>query len=496
MITEEGILPIKGGQWEVLTASQIEKLHRATVEVLEEVGIKCLHPGAREIMSENGCEVDHDNQLVKIPQATLMKYLKKAPSEITLYGRDPKYDVHLNASGDVYVMGGAGALDVLDLEGNRRPAKMSDLKNLTRLEDTLEYLDIAHYLVTPGDLEQEGSIAEMMTFAHNLTNNTRNFYALIGGCKEGLEYELEMASVVSGSVDKVMERPFFVAGLCVDSPLTHRRDFIEELFACADYNIPCYIEADALAGGTAPCTISGCVVEINANVLAGIALAQMLKPGLPCIYSSSSGILDMDSLYFAGSTPEATLIHMASAQMAHSYDLPYYGANSPDSKLPDAQMGYERAQHFLGCALGGVNIIHVAIGMLEMMTLASYEQCLIDNEILGATARLIQGIDCSREAIGVDIFKQVGHNASFVSTKHSAKYCKGTERWEPELTDRYNWNMWIQETGGKDMRERAKERVKEILSEHHPVYVSESERQEIWKIAEEAQKALKEKEQK
>jgi trimethylamine--corrinoid protein Co-methyltransferase len=489
MVTTRGIVPVKGGQVKVLNNEQIRSLHEATVEVLENVGIRVLHKGALEIFKDNGCEVDFQRKVVRIKEDLLMNYLKKAPSKVVLYGRDPRYDLQLDPSDNVYVMGGAGALNIIDLDGNFRSATLEDLRELIRIEDTLENMDIAHFLVTPQDVPQEGF--EMITFAEMLKNNTRNFYALIGGCAEGLVFELEMASVVAGNLEEVLRRPFFVGGLCVTSPLTHTRDFIEELFACGEKGIPVYIEADALAGGTAPYTISGTLVEVNANVLSAIALAQMVNPGSPCIYASSSGILDMRSLNFSGSAPESTLLHMAQAQLAHYYNLPYYGSNTPDSKLPDAQMGYERAQHFLGCAMGGVNIIHVAIGNLEMMRLASYEQCLIDNEVLGATFRLLEGIDVSRDAIGLDAFREAGHEGQFLTTEHTLRYLR-KDRWEPKLTDRFNWERWRSLTGGKDMRERAKVKVREILEKHHPVYIEEKQKKEIDRIAQAAQREIEE----
>lgn len=484
MIRNGKVIPVKGGRDKVLSEEQLKDLHNATLEVLSRIGINVLHQEALSIMESCGCKVDFKEQLVRIPPDVLMKFISKAPSKITLFGRDPKYNVELDDSNNVYVMGGAGALHVLDLEGNHRPSTMRDLEDLTRLEDTLENMDIAHFLVTPQDIPQKGF--EMITFSHLLKNNTRNFYALVGGCKKGLEYELEMASVVTGSVENTCKKPFFVAGLCIISPLTHRKEFVDELIACAEYKIPVYIEADAIAGGTTPFTIAGCIVEINANVLAGIVLAQMINSGTPCIYSSSSGILDMRALNFAGCAPESTLLHMASAQMAHYYHLPYYGANTPDSKQPDAQMGYERAQHFLGCAMAGVNIIHVAIGNLEMMRLASYEQCLIDNEILGATFRFLEGIDCSKEAIGIDAFLEIGHSSKFLESEHTLRFLRSKERWEPALTDRSSWNKWFSD-GAKDMRERAKEQAREILEKHHPSYVSEKEAKEIDLIAKKAQ---------
>jgi len=487
MVTDNGIVPVKGGQVKVLDEDQMKTLHNATVEVINEVGIRVLHDSALEIMEGCSCRVDFDKKVVKIPEEILMKYVEKAPSEVMLYGRDHKYDIKLDDSDDVYVMGGAGALHVLGLDGKRRPSTLQDLRDLTRLEDTLENMDIAHFLVTPQDILQEGF--EMITFAEMLKNNTRNFYALVGGCAEGLDYELEMASIAAGGMEEVKKRPFFVAGLCIISPLTQRGDFVEELFACGRNHIPVYIESDALAGGTTPFTISGTIVEINANVLSAVALAQMENPGAPCIYASSSGILDMRSLNLGGSAPESTLLHMAQAQLAHYYHLPYYGSNTPDSKLPDAQMGYESALHFLGCALGGVNIIHVAIGNLEMMSLANYEKCLIDNEILGAVFRMLEGIDCSIDTVGIDAFKEVGHSGHFLETNHTLRYLR-KERWEPVLTDRNSWDKWQSLTHGKDMRERAKDRVREILKNHNPVYIEREKAKEIDKIAAIAQKQI------
>jgi trimethylamine--corrinoid protein Co-methyltransferase len=152
-------------------------------------------------------------------------------------------------------------------------------------------------------------------------------------------------------------------------------------------------------------------------------------------------------------------------------------------------MGYESALHFLGCAMAGVNIIHVAIGNLEMMSLASYEKCLIDNEILGAAFRMLQGVDCSRDAIGVEVFREVGHSGNFLQTEHTLKYLR-KDRWEPKLTDRNSWDRWQKGEGGRDMRERAKDQAREILKEHTPHYMDEKEAREIDRIASAAQKHI------
>ncbi len=485
MVTDKGIIPVKGGQYKLLSDDQIRDLDQATVELLNDVGVKVMHPEALELIEANGCSVDFENQVVKIPEEVFRKYLAMAPSKVPLYGRDPKYDIPLDDSDNVFTLGGAGALNYLDLDGVRKPSTMKALEDFTRLEDTLANYDIAHFLLTPQDIPQQGH--EMQLFSHMLKNNTRNFYALPGGGRKGIEFEIEMAAVCAGSTKAVSERPFFTEGLCIISPLAQRKGFVDELWTCGEYNIPAFVESDSIAGGTAPYTIAGCAVEVNTNVLAAIVLAQMKNPGAPCIYSSSAGILDMKTLDFSGNAPESTLMHMASTQLSHYYGLPYYGACTPDSKLPDAQMGYETMQHIMGLAMAGCNIIHVSIGNLEMMKLASFEACLIANEIFDAAFRFMRGIDTSREAIGLDAFRECGHQSRFLETEHTLKFLRSEERWEPKLTDRNSWDAWIAKTGGKDMQERANEEAKRILATHHPEYVTKQEAEEIDKIAHSAQ---------
>ena len=147
-----------------------------------------------------------------------------------------------------------------------------------------------------------------------------------------------------------------------------------------------------------------------------------------------------------------------------------------------------RLQHFMGLAMAGCNIIHVAIGNLEKMRLASFEACLIADEILGATYRFLQGCDCGAEAIGLDAFRETRHASRFLEARHSLRFVRSAERWEPKLTDRNSWATWQARAGGKDMRERANERARRILEAHRPAYVTPEQAEEIDQIATEAQR--------
>jgi trimethylamine--corrinoid protein Co-methyltransferase len=206
-----------------------------------------------------------------------------------------------------------------------------------------------------------------------------------------------------------------------------------------------------------------------------------VKPGLPCIFSIASGITDMATGNYSGGDPRTTLLHAATAQMARYYNLPYQGGTGIDAVTPDAQAGYERALQVLANALAGTNFIHLSIGMIEQMLTASYEQCVIDDEILEAAFVIARGIEVNRETLAVDVIREVGPGGYFLDHSHTLKHFRRLSFF-PKLTNRHKWEAW-QEAGGRDMRERANERARKILAEHHPDYIPEDLKQELEKMA-------------
>lgn len=206
---------LKGGQLKVLSEEDIYQIHIATLEVLEEVGVKIEHRPALELMADNGCKVDFDKQIVKVPEYVLKKALESAPSRITLYGKKRDFDVVLDDANTVYTMGGAGAIRVLDLDGKRRSATLRDLVDLTRLQDVLENMHIAHFLVLPQDIPQEG--ADRIIFA-TMLKHTQKPHHTIPGEVQGVKDHVEMASILAGDTHRLLEAPFYLENVCVESP--------------------------------------------------------------------------------------------------------------------------------------------------------------------------------------------------------------------------------------------------------------------------------------
>lgn len=473
---------LRSGQYKVLSDSDLYDIHIATLEILEEVGVRVEYRPALELMADCGCRVDFDKRIVQIPEHVLKKALSAAPSFFTLYGRTPDFDVKVDTQ-RIYTIGGSSALFVLDLDGNRRPATKKDLEDLTRLQDALENLHIMHAIVIPQDIEQEGF--DRILFSTVMKNTFRNYYSQgMGG--QSIRDQVEMASIILGSTEEVKRKPIFTIVVCLTSPLTHAGMRVEELMEAAKYSIPLYIEADAQAGATAPVTLAGTLVEQNANILCGITLAQMVNPGTPCVYAIASGIMDMRTTNYSGGAPETTLLHAATAQVAHFYNLPFQGGTGIDATIPDAQAGYERALQVLGCALSGTNFIHLSVGMMEQMLLASYEQCVIDNEILGAALHIAKGIQVNRETLAVDVIKEVGPGGNFLAHEHTLRNFRKVN-WFPKITNRMKWDNWMS-AGGKDLRQRANEQARKILTEYHPQFLPDDVALEIDRIAESAQR--------
>lgn len=475
---------LRGGQYKVLTDEQIAAVHLATLEVLEEVGVRVEHRPALEIFRDCGCEVDFQERVVKIPEHVLKGALSTCPSRFTLYGRTPEFDVKVDTQ-SVYTIGGSSALFVLGLDGQRRPAALKDLEDLTRLQDALENLHIMHGIVNPQDIPQEGF--DRVLFAKVMPNTSRTYYSQALGA-EGVRDQVEMASVIQGSKDQVSKKPIFTIVLCMISPLTQPGIRVEELIECAQCGVPIYVEVDAQPGATTPITLAGTLVEQSANVLCGITLAQLIRPGLPCVYAIASGIMDMSTGNYSGGAPETTLLHAATAQIAHYYHLPFQGGTGIEATIPDAQAGYERALQVLGCALAGTNFVHLSIGMMEQMLLASYEQCVIDNEILGAAFRITAGFEVNTDTLAVDVIRELGPGGNYLTHEHTLRYLRKV-RWFPKITNREKWGVW--EAGGsRDMRERAKEEAERILREHHPQYLTQDQIRELDSMAQNAQKRL------
>jgi trimethylamine--corrinoid protein Co-methyltransferase len=469
---------LKSGRLRFLDDSQLHAIDEAVRTVLSEVGVQVDHPPAWDVYAGAGCTVDPARRIVRIPADVLQNALDSAPHEFTLHAPVPEHDVRVTLD-DVYTVAGSSALHVLDLDGRRRPASQRDLTDLTRLIDALPQAHIMHAMVVPQELPQVGF--DRRLFASILPNTTRHYYSQ-GAGGSSISDQVEMAAVVQGSTQAVRDAPLFSLVVCFVSPLVHGPDPVQEMMACAEYGIPLWLEPTNMMGATAPLSIAGSVVEHTASALAALVLVQLLRPRHPCVMATASGSMNMHKGSYVGASPEAVLAHCATAQLAHFYGLPFQGGSGLDACLPDAQAGYERMLQAAPMALAGVNFIHLAFGMIDQLLTASYEQAVIDNEILAAAFRLAEGFEVTPETIALDQLRAVGPGGNFLTEAYTVHNLRSFQ-WQPQLSTRLVWDEWQAAHAGRDMRQRANMAARQLLEEHHPALVTPRQAAELERMA-------------
>jgi trimethylamine--corrinoid protein Co-methyltransferase len=222
-----------------------------------------------------------------------------------------------------------------------------------------------------------------------------------------------------------------------------------------------------MAGSTSPVTLAGTLVQLNAEQLSGIVLTQLVRPGTPVLAGYIPGVADMRSGGYLAGAVEFGMMQAAASQLAHRYQVPIYGSGGmTDSKIPDAQAGYEKMCTLMLAAMGGCNFIHHAIAMITNMNAASLEQAVMDDEIVGMVMRALQGIAVTEDSMAVEAIDRVGPGGHYLMDAHTLEFMR-SELFLPALADRQNRAMW--ETAGKeDSRARAVARVEELLRTHTP----------------------------
>jgi len=477
---------VKSGNLKLLSDKQVKIIHDSSMRVLEKTGLRVLNQEALEIYEKNSCKVDFDKKIVKISEDVLMEFLAKAPSEFTLYGKSEDYDLKMNCD-TTYLNGGAAAVKVLDFDGKVRTTTKDDLDKFTRLQDAMDETDMICPLIIPYDVEPE--ILELYMSSQALTKTNKNCYLWVHSGME-VEYQMKMVEVITGK--KFNERPCF--NLCIDliSPLVQPEKVLDTMITAVKNDVPVFIEVCDMMGSTSPITLAGTLVQQSVNILPGIALAQMIKPGASCLYSIASAASDMRSGVYLAADPVSMMLNQATAQIGHYYNLPVNNGTSLDSKLPDVQAGYERAFQNMGAVAAGTNVLHLGTGLLEQMAMANFEMVVIDNEIFGMCKKFFEEIKMDEGRLAEDAIAEVmaQPGGEYLSRDHTLNYFKDN-LWDNKITDKKSYEVWKKD-GRVSARDKAKEIAKNIIENHYPEVVNKDQEKQIDEILEEAMAKLKE----
>ena len=451
---------LPGGSFKPLTDDSIRMIHDTVMRIVEEVGFQVHSDAGLELFRQAGARVDEGERLVSLPRGKAMELIDMAPSEIMLCGQDEKHDIALGGN-RVYTGTGGTALNVYRQEtGEKTPATLEDLKRIAKLVDRLDNIHLFLLPTYPNDLPVDR--VDVNRFWAGLDNTTKH---VMGGLYtyDGMTQAIRMAEIVAGSAEKLRERPIISMIACTVSPLKIDKEYGDFMIAIARSGVPVVCPAEPLCGATSPVTLAGNVVMQTVDSLMGVMLTQLASPGAPVILGSVATSTDLRSFSYLAGSVEMGLVNAAGAQMAQFYKLPFYATGGmTDSKVVDAQSGYESAITNLLCALAGANFIHDAAGLMEFALTVCYEKYVVDDDILGMVMRAVEGVNVNEDTLAFDLIKQVGPGGNFVTAKHTRHYMR-REHYQPSLSDRDSRADW-EAKGGKDTWQRAAERVNEILA--------------------------------
>ena len=462
---------------EVLTDKQIPQIHWSSLEILEQTGVCIPHRRLLELLSDHGAFVDFAAQLVRFPASLVERALGGAPSCFTWHGRNPKHDIRLGED-KVFYLGASTLVTVYDLDGTQRRATYDDVQRFSRLKDGLEHVADGYGAVHPQDVpEQAAHCYQMMG---QFVNSEKPFRARMFG-KQVSEDCLRMAQIVAGGENAFRQRPNLLAVVNTVSPLTNTPEQMEALLVYAEGNAPLFFSPQIQAGATGPVTLAGLLIQMNAEILAGITAAQLVNPGCRVGYGTTSGIMDMRQGLMPYATPESALINVATAQMARYYRMPSRGTGGfTEANVLDMQAGFETALTTVAAALAGINIIIGAAGSMQNALGASYAKFVVDNEIIEYIKWIASGITFTPETMAMDVIKRVGPGGHFLLEDHTLRHVRDA-MFTPALSSREAFAQW-ESKGRKGIDQKATEEAERILREHQPPPLPQEVEKELWNV--------------
>ena len=427
--------------------------------MLERVGVRIIGDSYLNTLKKAGAAVDFEEQRVRFPGSWLDAMVRCAPSRFTLHSRDGKNDLRLG-DGYVYFANGGRVFRILDMgTGGYRLTVLRDVAHTAMLVDKLEHINFYIVACQAHDVGPESY--HYNDFYHALNHTTKH---VMGGCDDlkGAEQMWRLASFIAGGEEELRDRPFVSVITNPISPLSLDANTLDIVQFCARKGVPLTCAPAPISGATAPATLAGTLVQMHAEALAGIAICQALAPGAKVLYGSVPTTMDLRNMEITMGSVEMGMMNSSAVQLAKLYRLPCYASGGvTEAKRPDIQAGFEKHFSNLTVALTGADCIHLTAGMIDSGNSISYEQFVIDDEIIGMIQHICAGITVDEDTLGLDVIERVGPGGHYITEEHTIAHMVD-EFFYPTLSVRCNFDIW-EEGGRPDMLSRAHERVREIL---------------------------------
>jgi trimethylamine--corrinoid protein Co-methyltransferase len=469
-------------RFHVLEPDAVAQIHELSLRVLSQTGIEIHYPAARQLLQDHGAVVDEGRQLVRIPASLVEGSLKSAPRQVTLYGlSDPRKDCRLYLDGPQYARTTTGLNWILDTRAtHRRPVTEADAVNWTRVIHAMPNIHIAGSL---NDQEEAAKAEEVRCLARMLhyTDKPLMFSAFSG---EGMRWLWRLTEVVQpqGRLPRLMVLS------SVNSPLVYGWGQCEAAMASAELGVPVCVNSSAVAGATAPVTLAGNVVQMNAEMLAALTILQLHRPGAPVVYAAHPMAMDMKTGMASISMGEVGLMSAACIEIGRAYGLPTASNGiCTDACTPDPMATLEKWANGYLPFMAGANV-NGGAGSLACVSTVSLEQVAIDNDVYGHFFRQVRGLNVDDESLAAGLIAEVGPGNSYIMEDHTRAHFRSEYYFSP-LANRLNAPAW-EAAGAHDTLERATGAVRDILAAPAQLFVNDDQSREISALLARAEESL------
>ncbi len=460
-----------GGTYKPLSSNEVSAIQDTIYRLLEEIGLSQAPESGIESMVKFGAILHNDNR-IRFPKNVVDKALNMSAKNIKLYGQNESNDLILKKNHVHFGTAGA-AVNVIDVKNKSyRPSTAQDIYDAARIA---ENLDNIHFFQRP-------MVATDIEDPEEMDINT--LYACVAGTTKHVGVSFTEASFVKPAMDMLhsiagdrknwIERPFVSNSNCfVVPPMRFATESCLVMEEVIKAGMPVLLLSAGQAGATAPASIAGTVSQAVAEVLAGLVYVNSMKPGHPCICGTWPFVSDLRTGAMSGGSGEQGLLTACCAQVLKSFELPSgAAAGMADSKLPDAQSGYEKGSTAVMAGLSGLNLVYESVGMHASLLGFCLESMVIDNDMLGQCLRCVRGVEVNDKTLSFEAIKDVcisgpghylGHDQTLSVMESEYVY--------PSISDRSSPKEW-NENGRPEILDNAQFEVKKILDNFIPKHIS------------------------
>ncbi|MFQ5783732.1 MAG: trimethylamine methyltransferase family protein [Alphaproteobacteria bacterium] len=447
--------------YELLDESGVELLHDNAMTILEEIGVEFRDDEAAALWRMAGADVD--GYRVRIPRELAMETLAKVPVEFTQHARNPERDVVIGGRNTVFAPT-YGSPFVRDLDGERRYGTLEDLHNFVRLAYMTPALHHSGGVICePVDVPVPKRHLDIV-YAH-IKHSDKPFMGMVTAGSRA-EDTVALCKVLFGD-DYVERNTVLISVVNCNSPLVWDATMLAALKVYARNNQAVLVTPFIMAGAMSPASTAGAVAQLNAEVVAGMCFAQLVRHGAPVVYGNFVTTVSMQSGAPMMGTPEPAMMIYATAQLARRYRVPVRtGGMLTGAKLADAQAAYESMQTMLPTLMAGANFVLHSAGWLEAGLSAGYAKFVLDADQITMLQRFAAGFDLSEEAQAMDAVREVGPGGHYLGCAHTQRNFE-TAFYTSQIADNNSFEQWLAE-GAKDADARARETARRRLAEYEP----------------------------